>query len=222
MGEEKQWLTYRDAAKRVQASHRTVRLWAQQGMPMEWRMIEGQRTRVVELDVLLSFWRERMQTTAFHFYRVRKRAAEAGVVLETPEAVRAKRLKASETRRGIRAAETPESAGFGRTEPETTTPEPNVDPLADMTPLKGSAEYYALTERVRTTTPRCAGMPEYTGDRISPEDSERLAGICAGCPLPAEREAFASASKPTGGFWPVGATQAHSVACAESAETPSG
>lgn len=203
MDGEKTWLTYAEAAKRVKSSERTVRHWGQQGMPLAWAERNGQRVRVVELEVLLKFWRERMAASPVHFYRMRKRMAEDGIVLETPEHVKAMRRKAAETLRGTRVPEALERPGDESTEPETAAPEPKVDPLADMPRLKGSDEYWVLTDRLRTTVPRCAGMPEYTADGISTEDRERLAGICASCPLLAECRAFAIASKPTGGFWPV-------------------
>ncbi len=97
---ETTWLTYKQAATRVKSSERTIRNWAAWGMPMQWRMIEGQRTRVVELEVLLKFWRERMAASPVHFYRMRKRMAEDGIVLETPEHVKAMRRKAAQTLRG--------------------------------------------------------------------------------------------------------------------------
>lgn len=206
MDGEKTWLTYAEAAKRVKSNHRTVRMWAQQGMPVEWAVDEGgQRHRVVELEVLLKWWREKMHNSPAHFYRMRKRMAEEGVVLEMPDHIKAALAgrKRPGTRQGTRVPGTPERPGDERTEPETAPPEPKVDPLAEMPRLKGSAEYWALTDRLRTTRPACAGMPEYTADRITAEDRERLAGICAGCPLIAECRAFAIASKPTGGFWPV-------------------
>lgn len=201
---EKTWLTYDQAARRVKSSRTTIQNWRRSGMPMQWRMIDGQRTRVVELDVLLAFWREKLAASPVHFYRMRKRMAEEGVVLETPEHVKAMRRKAAETRQGIRVPGAPERPGDERTEPETAAPEPKVDPLADMPRLKGSDEYWVLTDRMRETVPHCAGMPEYTADGLSAEDRERLAGVCAGCPLLAECQAFAIASKPTGGFWPLG------------------
>ena len=202
---EKTWLTYAEAAKRVKSSERTVRHWGQQGMPLAWAERDGQRVRVVELEVLLAFWREKMAGWPAHFYRMRKRMAEEGVVLEMPERIKAALAsgKAAERRRGTRGPEAPERPGDERTEPETAAPEPKVDPLADMPRLKGSAEYRILTDRLRTTVPHCAAMPEYTADGISAEDRERLAGICASCPLLSECRAFAIASKPTGGFWPV-------------------
>ncbi len=202
MDGEKQWLTKKQAAKRVGMSLRTIHNWRLEGMPMPLQMVEGQRMRVVDEDVLLAFWRDRMQTTAWHFYRVRKRLADAGVALETPEVVKAKRVRASEVRQGVQVPGRPDSAGDGRTEPETPISEPKVDPLAEMPRLKGSDEFFVLRERLRETVPACAGMPEYTADHLSPDDRERLTGICAGCTLLEQCRTFALASNPAGGFWP--------------------
>lgn len=199
-----EYLTYKQAAARVSSSVRTIRNWASWGMPMRWQVIDGQRTRVVELEVLLAFWRERMAASPVHFYRMRKRLAEDGIVLETPEHVKSMRAKATETRRGIRVPGTAERPGDGTTEPETPTPEPTVDPLAEMPRLRGSAEFFVLRERLRETVPACAGMPEYTADQHSAEDRERMAEICAGCDVLEQCQAFATASRPVAGFWPTG------------------
>ena len=69
------WLSYAEAAKRVRSSEGTVRRWRRDGMPMGWRSNHtGQRYRVVEESVLLSWWRERMQARPVHFYRMRAKA----------------------------------------------------------------------------------------------------------------------------------------------------
>lgn len=53
-------LTYREAARRVERSIRTLWRWRKQGMPMGWGIRDGQRVRLVREDVLLSWWRARM------------------------------------------------------------------------------------------------------------------------------------------------------------------
>lgn len=202
---EKTWLTYAEAAKRVGRSDRAVKRWRREGMPMRWQVDEsGQRYRVVELDVLLAWWRDRLTNWPTHQNRMRRAAIERG---ETPPPIvqRPKRRQESpsetlHTQIPPHAPDKSESAAFGRTEPESDTPAPTVDPLATMR-LRGPDEYRALTEQLRTITPSCAGMAEYTADRVSPEDAERMAGICAGCPLLARCAAFAEASKPAAGFW---------------------
>lgn len=66
-----QQLTYREAAKRVGRSRRTIRHWRLQGMPMDWDVRGGQRVRVVELSVLLRWWRQRLKNDPIHQQRLR-------------------------------------------------------------------------------------------------------------------------------------------------------
>jgi hypothetical protein len=65
------WHTYRSAAKRVGRSERTIRYWRQWGMPMEWQVIDGQRTRVVREDILLRHFRQHLAKSPVHQYRMR-------------------------------------------------------------------------------------------------------------------------------------------------------
>ena len=65
-------LTYREAAKRVGRSRRAIRYWRQAGMPMTWETREGQRVRVVDEQVLLAWWRQRLQNWPPHQYRMRR------------------------------------------------------------------------------------------------------------------------------------------------------
>lgn len=65
-------LTYRQAAARVGRSRRAIRYWRQRGMPMTWEVRDGQRVRVVEEEVLLAWWRERLTNWPAHQYRMRK------------------------------------------------------------------------------------------------------------------------------------------------------
>jgi len=77
MGEVKTH-TYRTAAKRAKRSDRTIRHWREWGMPMGWALIEGQRTRIVDEDVLLAHWRMHMKNDPAHQNRLRaKRRAAA-------------------------------------------------------------------------------------------------------------------------------------------------
>lgn len=48
-------LTYREAARRVKRSIRTINRWRRGGMPMEWETRDGQRFRVVDETVLLAW-----------------------------------------------------------------------------------------------------------------------------------------------------------------------
>ncbi|KTR95359.1 hypothetical protein NS220_06020 [Microbacterium testaceum] len=71
-------LTYREAATRVHRSRRTIRHWRLHGMRMGWEVRDGQRVRVVELEVLLAWWRQRLKNDPVHQQRLRaKRAAQA-------------------------------------------------------------------------------------------------------------------------------------------------
>lgn len=65
-------LTYREAAKRVQRSIRTINRWRRGGMPMGFEHRDGQRVRVVEEQILLAWWRERLNSWPTHQYRMRK------------------------------------------------------------------------------------------------------------------------------------------------------
>lgn len=72
------WHTYTSAAKRVGRSRRTIRHWGAQGMPMSWRTIDGQPTRVVLEHVLLKWYRERFKNDPVHQQLMRaKRSVEA-------------------------------------------------------------------------------------------------------------------------------------------------
>lgn len=71
-------LTYRQAARRVRRSVRTIKRWRRAGMPMG--LVNG--FRVVEEDVLLAWWRDRMAAWPPHQYRLRKAAQQAH---DTPE-----------------------------------------------------------------------------------------------------------------------------------------
>lgn len=64
-------LTYRQAAQRVRRSIRTVNRWRKAGMPMGWDTRDGQHVRVVEEQVLLAWWRERMLADPVYRARVR-------------------------------------------------------------------------------------------------------------------------------------------------------
>jgi transposase len=69
-------LTYRQAAARVDRSPRTIRHWRQQGMPMGWDIRDGQHVRVVDEEVLLAWFRARLQAWPTHRWRMRRKLAE--------------------------------------------------------------------------------------------------------------------------------------------------
>lgn len=69
-------LSYRQAARRVHRSVRAIKRWRAQGMPMTWDIRDGQRLRVVDEQVLLAWWRDRLTAWPPHQYRMRKLLAE--------------------------------------------------------------------------------------------------------------------------------------------------
>jgi hypothetical protein len=70
-------LTYREAAKLVRRSRRTIRHWKLQGMRMEWDRRDGQRVRVVDEAVLIAWWHERMDNDPVWQNRIRAKIAAA-------------------------------------------------------------------------------------------------------------------------------------------------
>lgn len=63
-----EWLTYKQAAKRVGRSVRTVKRWRRSGMPMTFN---SAGERIVQEPVLLAWWRERLDAWPTHQYRLR-------------------------------------------------------------------------------------------------------------------------------------------------------
>lgn len=70
-------LTYREAARRVRRSIRTINRWRRAGMPMTWATRDGQHVRVVDEDTLLAWWRDRLDANPAHQWRLRRLAAAA-------------------------------------------------------------------------------------------------------------------------------------------------
>lgn len=66
-------LTYREAAKRVRRSIKTIKRWRRNGMPMTWDTRAGQRVRVVDETTLLAWWRDRLLADPVHQARMRSR-----------------------------------------------------------------------------------------------------------------------------------------------------
>lgn len=75
-------LTYRDAARRVRRSVRTIKRWRRGGMPMTF---DAEGRRVVELGALLAWWRARMSADPVHQQRLRRQLAEPGCQLQNDE-----------------------------------------------------------------------------------------------------------------------------------------
>ncbi len=70
-------LAYREAARRVRRSVRTINRWRKAGMHMTWENQNqyGQGVRVVEEDVLLAHWRDRLDANPAHQWRLRRTLA---------------------------------------------------------------------------------------------------------------------------------------------------
>lgn len=64
-------LTYREAARRVHRSIKTIKRWRRNGMPMGWATLQGQRVRVVDEEVLLGWFRGRLAADPVHQARLR-------------------------------------------------------------------------------------------------------------------------------------------------------
>lgn len=67
------WLTYRQAARRVHRTVRTIRRWKRNGMPT--RLDRG--VRYVEEETLLAWWRARMIADPAHRWRMRAKMRHA-------------------------------------------------------------------------------------------------------------------------------------------------
>lgn len=69
-------LSYREAAIRVRRSRRTIRYWKLQGMRMGWERRDGQLVRVVDEDVLIAWWVQRMDNDPVWQNRIRAKIRE--------------------------------------------------------------------------------------------------------------------------------------------------
>lgn len=190
------WHTYRTAAARVNRSERAIRLWGQGGMPMDWQVIEGQRTRVVREDVLLATWRAKMRDNPAHQNRLaRARREQSLAVIMRP-------TRASTSTTPAKTNPTILSPSAERTE-------------APSKPMRGGPEYVALDRALRGTSttsplePACRGDESFTADRPDAAAIARMTAVCAGCAALAMCAAYASAGRPAAGFWagqPAGVT----------------
>lgn len=198
------WLDYSHAAKRVKKSERTIQLWRREGMPMEWADgDDGQRYRVVEEQALLAWWRQKMQNSPVHQYRLRRAAVERGEAhyeIKKPE-------------RNVPGTDQAQAVGFVSTalqrsqvperqaQPETL-PDPIAALLASLPEFRGQAEHAALVRAMEHEPPGCDGLETFTRDHFTdPEETEMMRSICRECPLLVLCEAFALAGGPTAGMW---------------------
>ena len=115
-------------------------------MPMPWRVDEaGKRVRVVDEAVLLAWWRDRMQASPAHFYRMRKRMVESG----NP----APPVPAQFTRRKAQVPSEIESASHTPQQTEARSGPSIADVIADLPEFVGQAEHAALIRAMEDTPP---------------------------------------------------------------------
>lgn len=186
----KTWLDYKEAAVRVRSSEATMRRWAAAGMPMIWGERSGQRARLVDEEVLLAWWREKLTTAPVHYYRRRRRSREQGLPDPDPPASLAK----------PRPPVT-ENPSADSDEDPTAHPERSLDWDSIATLRRGADEWAALTRAFEKKPAACAGRNEYVLDRVGPALALTMAERCSLCPVLDECRAFAEASRPTSGFW---------------------
>jgi hypothetical protein len=70
---DSRFYTYREAARRVGRSVRTLWRWRAEGMPMVWGVRDGQQVRLVREDVLLADFRCFLRRSVVHQARMRRR-----------------------------------------------------------------------------------------------------------------------------------------------------
>lgn len=191
----KKWLTYAEAARRVGRSKRNILRWRTEGMPMEWHVYDdGQRCRVVDDEVLLKWFRERLNNSPVHQYRMRAMAREHG--LPEPELKRFPKKSAPKppalVSESHSAGDEDEQASSGVTRWKS------FEPLDTMKPMKGGPEYRELQRALRETPAPCRGVKEFTAERIDEETAAKLAGICAICPVIDLCRAYAERAHPDG------------------------
>ncbi|WP_127818247.1 WhiB family transcriptional regulator [Microbacterium sp. CPCC 204701] len=184
------WLDYKEAAARVRSSEAIVRRWAAAGMPMVWGERNGQRARLVDEQVLLTWWREKLKTAPVAYYRRRRRAREQGLPDPEPPA----------TLTRPRPAPVPD-ASSADAEDVTAQSERSVDWDSIAMLRRGADEYAVLSAALEKVRPACDGHPGFIADRITPDEARTLAKVCSACPVRELCAAFAEASRPTAGFW---------------------
>jgi hypothetical protein len=87
---EAKLLTYQEAAARVDRKVREINRWRAAGMPMTSGIRDGQRVRLVDEEVLLAWWRDRMNNSPVHQLRMHAIAVEEAREYGLPEPPRPK------------------------------------------------------------------------------------------------------------------------------------
>jgi hypothetical protein len=164
---------------------------------MSWRVgSDNQRERVVDEEVLLKWFRERLKNSPAHYYRMRAIAREHGLPEPArPESVdRARPKPPALLSEAHNAGDEDEQASSGVTRWKS------FEPLDTMKPMKGGPEYRELQRALRETPAPCRGVKEFTADRIDDVSQAYLATICAACPVIDLCRAYAERAHPDG-YW---------------------
>lgn len=176
-------LTYEQAARRVRKDVVTIKRWRRNGLRMT---TDEHGRRVVEETVLLQWWRDRMASDPIHQARMRKVAIENGWEVPPPPRRPAPTVAVD--------VDPVDELDDGISPWPSTTVEP-------MPRLRGEDEYTALLAAMKRSAPACHGDDAFTSDTVAEAEIGRLASICRACPIFAECEAFAAASRPSVGVW---------------------
>ncbi|MFT4280260.1 hypothetical protein [Microbacterium sp.] len=193
--DSKTWLSYTEAAKLVGCTDRNIRRWRQEGMPMGWRVVDGQRERVVEKTVLQAWWHERMKASPVHYYRMRKRAAEEGwSAPPLPASLNRTNRTVSPEPSGVLGCTSDRPVG-----PPAPTRAP--EPLVNVKPMRGGDEFDVLHETLKRVRPACDGYRVFVSDgKLDERREAEMESICLGCPVFVQCRAFAEVARPAG-FW---------------------
>lgn len=192
---EQTLLTYQEAATRVGRKVREINRWRAAGMPMTSGIRDGQRVRLVDEQVLLAWFRDRLNADPVHQARMHRIAVEEAREYGLPEPVRPKPTY----RQIVPVAPQPESSRDD--EDDTAQSERSVDWDSIGTLRRGAQEWLALSRALLKVDPACHRDPNYIADRVDPQRAHRMAQTCSACPVLDLCRAFAEASRPTSGFW---------------------
>lgn len=64
-----EWLTYRDAAKKVGRSKRALQRWHRRGMPMS---LDDQGRKIVHEEILFAWYRKNLRSWPPHQWKMRR------------------------------------------------------------------------------------------------------------------------------------------------------
>lgn len=197
LGTQTNWLSYAEAARRIGRTDRNIRRWRQEGMPMSWRIgSDNQRERVVNEEVLLKWFREKLKASPAHYYRLRAIAREHGL----PEPQRPESVDRARPKPPVLVSEAHSVGDEDEQASSGVTRWKAFEPLDTMKPMKGGPEFGELQRALRETPAPCRDVDEFTAERIDPGTARMLAGICATCPVVELCRAYAERAHPEG-YW---------------------